>query len=172
QFDMMRACNLMATVALAVGQLIFLLGILKIKCITQDSPWWEEAIAALFQLARTATENVKCRKCLPGTFSNETSTEMCQSHTRCELQGRTVLRPGNATADTVCGPIITMNRNRVTTPHSPITTRSTSSPTQSSTKPNVLLNLHSSQRVFFTTRPPDDVSIGLWIGKAGLYITS
>ncbi|XP_027013505.1 transmembrane protein 204 [Tachysurus fulvidraco] len=51
QFDMMRACNLMATVALAVGQLIFLLGILKIKCITQDSPWWEEAIAALFQLA-------------------------------------------------------------------------------------------------------------------------
>ncbi|KAG7336434.1 hypothetical protein KOW79_001127 [Hemibagrus wyckioides] len=51
QFDMMRACNLMATVALAMGQLIFLLGILKINCITQDSPWWEEAIAALFQLA-------------------------------------------------------------------------------------------------------------------------
>ncbi|KAM9488895.1 transmembrane protein 204 [Clarias gariepinus] len=51
QFDMMRACNLMATVALTLGQLIFLLGILKIKCITQDSPWWEEAIAALFQLA-------------------------------------------------------------------------------------------------------------------------
>ncbi|KAK3572349.1 hypothetical protein QTP86_031825 [Hemibagrus guttatus] len=51
QFDMMRACNLIATVALAAGQLIFLLGILKINCITQDSPWWEEAIAALFQLA-------------------------------------------------------------------------------------------------------------------------
>ncbi|XP_062847170.1 transmembrane protein 204 [Trichomycterus rosablanca] len=51
QFDMMRACNMMATVALTMGQLIFLLGILKIKCITPDSPWWEEAIAALFQLA-------------------------------------------------------------------------------------------------------------------------
>ncbi|KAL6488241.1 hypothetical protein MHYP_G00019820 [Metynnis hypsauchen] len=51
QFDMMRACNLMATVALTLGQLIFLLGLLKIKHITQDSPWWEEAIAALFQLA-------------------------------------------------------------------------------------------------------------------------
>ncbi|XP_053493195.1 transmembrane protein 204 [Ictalurus furcatus] len=51
QFDMMRACNLMATVSLTVGQLIFLLGTLKINCITQDSPWWEEAIAALFQLA-------------------------------------------------------------------------------------------------------------------------
>ncbi|XP_076827045.1 transmembrane protein 204 [Brachyhypopomus gauderio] len=51
QFDMMRACNLMATVALTVGQLIFLLGVLKINRITQDSQWWEEAIAALFQLA-------------------------------------------------------------------------------------------------------------------------
>lgn len=51
QFDMMRACNLMATVALTLGQLIFMLGILKIKCITRDSPCWEEAIAALFQLA-------------------------------------------------------------------------------------------------------------------------
>ncbi|KAG9276803.1 transmembrane protein 204 [Astyanax mexicanus] len=51
QFDMMRACNLMATVALTVGQLIFLLGLLKIKHFTQDSQWWEEAIAALFQLA-------------------------------------------------------------------------------------------------------------------------
>ncbi|XP_026858917.2 transmembrane protein 204 [Electrophorus electricus] len=51
QFDMMRACNLMATVALTVGQLIFLLGVLKINRITHDSQWWEEAIAALFQLA-------------------------------------------------------------------------------------------------------------------------
>ncbi|XP_046702394.1 transmembrane protein 204 [Silurus meridionalis] len=51
QFDMMRACNLIASLGLAVGQLIFLLGLLKINCITQDSPWWEEAIAALFQLA-------------------------------------------------------------------------------------------------------------------------
>ncbi|XP_026056424.1 transmembrane protein 204-like [Carassius auratus] len=51
QFDMMRACNLMATVALTVGQLIFLFGLLEITNITQDSQWWEEAIAALFQLA-------------------------------------------------------------------------------------------------------------------------
>ncbi len=48
---MMRACNLMATVALTVGQLIFLFGLLEISHITQDSQWWEEAIAALFQLA-------------------------------------------------------------------------------------------------------------------------
>uniref|UniRef100_A0A3B1JZQ1 Transmembrane protein 204 n=1 Tax=Astyanax mexicanus TaxID=7994 RepID=A0A3B1JZQ1_ASTMX len=59
QFDMMRACNLMATVALTVGQLIFLLGLLKIKHFTQDSQWWEEAIAALFQLATPATQTIQ-----------------------------------------------------------------------------------------------------------------
>lgn len=48
---MMRACNLMATVALTVGQLIFLLGLVELPFITQESQWWEEAIAALFQLA-------------------------------------------------------------------------------------------------------------------------
>ncbi|XP_043945228.1 transmembrane protein 204 [Protopterus annectens] len=51
QFDMMRACNIIATVALASGQLIFLMGLVKLPIITTDSQWWEEAIAALFQLA-------------------------------------------------------------------------------------------------------------------------
>ncbi|CAI9535371.1 unnamed protein product [Staurois parvus] len=51
QFDMMRACNLIATVALTAGQLIFLLGLVELPIITQDSQWWEEAIAAVFQLA-------------------------------------------------------------------------------------------------------------------------
>lgn len=48
---MMRACNLMATVALTAGQLIFLLGLMELPFFTQESQWWEEAIAALFQLA-------------------------------------------------------------------------------------------------------------------------
>lgn len=47
----MRACNLMATVALTAGQLIFLLGLMELPFIRQESQWWEEAIAALFQLA-------------------------------------------------------------------------------------------------------------------------
>lgn len=51
QFNMMRACNLMATVALTTGQLIFLLGLMGLPFITQNTQWWEEAIAALFQLA-------------------------------------------------------------------------------------------------------------------------
>ncbi|MEE6497230.1 hypothetical protein FKM82_002668 [Ascaphus truei] len=51
QFDMMRACNLIATVALTAGQLIFLMGLVEMPIISQDSQWWEEAIAAVFQLA-------------------------------------------------------------------------------------------------------------------------
>ncbi|XP_005803302.1 transmembrane protein 204 [Xiphophorus maculatus] len=51
QFNMMRACNLIATVALTAGQLIFLLGLMELPFVTQESQWWEEAIAALFQLA-------------------------------------------------------------------------------------------------------------------------
>ncbi|XP_040430370.1 transmembrane protein 204 isoform X2 [Cygnus olor] len=50
-FDMMRACNLIATVALTAGQLIFVLGLVEVPIISQDTQWWEEAIAAVFQLA-------------------------------------------------------------------------------------------------------------------------
>ncbi|XP_043350279.1 transmembrane protein 204 isoform X2 [Dermochelys coriacea] len=53
QFDMMRACNLIATVALTAGQLIFVLGLVELPIISQDIQWWEEAIAAVFQLAIT-----------------------------------------------------------------------------------------------------------------------
>lgn len=55
QFDMMRACNLIATVALTAGQLIFVLGLVEIPIISQDTQWWEEAIAAVFQLASKYT---------------------------------------------------------------------------------------------------------------------
>ncbi|XP_072415774.1 transmembrane protein 204 isoform X2 [Chiloscyllium punctatum] len=61
QFDMMRACNLIATVALTVGQLIFLLGLMELPLISQDSQWWEEAIAALFQLSRCNSEDGRGR---------------------------------------------------------------------------------------------------------------
>ncbi|XP_053132128.1 transmembrane protein 204 isoform X2 [Hemicordylus capensis] len=51
QFDMMRACNMIATVALTAGQLLFMLGLVELPIISQDTQWWEEAIAAVFQLA-------------------------------------------------------------------------------------------------------------------------
>lgn len=51
QFDMMRACNLVATAALAAGQLTFVLGLTGLPLMSPDSQCWEEAMAAAFQLA-------------------------------------------------------------------------------------------------------------------------
>lgn len=51
QFDMMRACNLVATAALAVGQLTFVLGLMGLTLMSPESQCWEEAMAAAFQLA-------------------------------------------------------------------------------------------------------------------------
>jgi hypothetical protein len=48
---MMRACNLVATVALAVGQLTFVLGLTGLPLMSPESQCWEEAMAAAFQLA-------------------------------------------------------------------------------------------------------------------------
>ncbi|XP_021076833.1 transmembrane protein 204 [Mus pahari] len=51
QFDMMRACNLVATAALAVGQITFILGLTGLPLMSPESQCWEEAMAAAFQLA-------------------------------------------------------------------------------------------------------------------------
>lgn len=51
QFDMMRACNLVATAALAAGQLTFVLGLPGLSLMSPNSQCWEEAMAAAFQLA-------------------------------------------------------------------------------------------------------------------------
>uniref|UniRef100_A0A8C9JDM4 Transmembrane protein 204 n=1 Tax=Panthera tigris altaica TaxID=74533 RepID=A0A8C9JDM4_PANTA len=51
QFDMMRACNLVATAALAAGQLTFVLGLTGLPLMSPHSQCWEEAMAAAFQLA-------------------------------------------------------------------------------------------------------------------------
>lgn len=47
----MRACNLVATAALAAGQLTFVLGLPGLSLMSPDSQCWEEAMAAAFQLA-------------------------------------------------------------------------------------------------------------------------
>ncbi|KAG8506338.1 Transmembrane protein 204, partial [Galemys pyrenaicus] len=52
QLDMMRACNLVATAALAAGQLTFVLGLTGLPLLSPESQCWEEAMAAAFQLAR------------------------------------------------------------------------------------------------------------------------
>ncbi|KAM9688323.1 tumor necrosis factor receptor superfamily member 1B isoform 3-T3 [Trichechus inunguis] len=48
----------------------------------------------------TATSNVVCTPCAPGTFSNTTSSkDPCRPHRNCS----SVAIPGNASMDTVCG---------------------------------------------------------------------
>ncbi|XP_042637123.1 tumor necrosis factor receptor superfamily member 1B [Orycteropus afer afer] len=48
----------------------------------------------------TATSNVMCAPCAPGTFSNTaSSTDTCKPHRTCS----SVAIPGNASMDTVCG---------------------------------------------------------------------
>ncbi|XP_033092158.1 transmembrane protein 204 isoform X2 [Trachypithecus francoisi] len=57
QFDMMRACNLVATAALTAGQLTFILGLVGLPLLSPDAPCWEEAMAAAFQLARKTRDS-------------------------------------------------------------------------------------------------------------------
>ncbi|KAL6080912.1 hypothetical protein STEG23_010106 [Scotinomys teguina] len=48
---------------------------------------------------RSANENVVCRPCAPGTFSNTTSsTDVCRPHRICSI----LAIPGNASTDAVC----------------------------------------------------------------------
>ncbi|XP_075371626.1 transmembrane protein 204 isoform X2 [Mycteria americana] len=73
QFDMMRACNLIATVALTAGQLIFVLGLMELPIISQDTQWWEEAIAAVFQLANGEPSHLRGEFKKPDIFHNTRS---------------------------------------------------------------------------------------------------
>ncbi|XP_053509362.1 tumor necrosis factor receptor superfamily member 1B [Ictalurus furcatus] len=113
----------------------------------------------------TATENVRCGICPEGTYSNETSTQPCLPHTRCDLYCRSVLVRGTATTDTVCGPVLSTVPSRVTTCPLTITPKTSSSPTEPSTMPPFLTSYSTSQSLFpvYSPRPPDRF-IALWIG--------
>lgn len=69
----------MATVALTAGQLIFLLGLIELPFITQESQWWEEAIAALFQLASEYKHFYNC--CNDGVNENKTEPKTTKQST-------------------------------------------------------------------------------------------
>lgn len=52
----------------------------------------------------TATEDVICKLCPRGTFSNgESSATKCQTHTNCQAQGLVLLTPGTRQTDNICG---------------------------------------------------------------------
>ncbi|XP_058674876.1 tumor necrosis factor receptor superfamily member 8 [Ammospiza caudacuta] len=51
----------------------------------------------------TATNDVTCEECPPGTFSDQSSsTDICKPHTNCAKLNKVTLRKGNATHDQVC----------------------------------------------------------------------
>uniref|UniRef100_A0A8C5IM81 TNF receptor superfamily member 8 n=1 Tax=Junco hyemalis TaxID=40217 RepID=A0A8C5IM81_JUNHY len=51
----------------------------------------------------TATNDVTCEECPPGTFSDQSSsTDTCKPHTNCAKLNKVTLRKGNATHDQVC----------------------------------------------------------------------
>lgn len=51
------------------------------------------------------TEDVVCKPCTKGTFSNvESSAIKCRTHTDCQAQGLVLLAPGTRNTDNVCGP--------------------------------------------------------------------
>uniref|UniRef100_A0A672QSI3 Tumor necrosis factor receptor superfamily, member 1B n=1 Tax=Sinocyclocheilus grahami TaxID=75366 RepID=A0A672QSI3_SINGR len=67
------------------------------------------------------SSDVKCMPCPSGMFSNRSNTDRCKPHTQCE--GRSVLRSGNSTVDTLCEMI------------PPSTATTTKAPLQSAPKP-------------------------------------
>ncbi|XP_074500206.1 tumor necrosis factor receptor superfamily member 1B [Sebastes fasciatus] len=81
-------------------------------------------------VAGTGNADVRCERCPDGTFSNTvSSTDRCRPHTNCN--GRVVVRKGDATLNTMCGPeTLTSNTQPQTSTKQPhtemvLTTRST-----------------------------------------------
>ncbi|KAM9853270.1 tumor necrosis factor receptor superfamily member 19L isoform 2-T2 [Aulostomus maculatus] len=48
-------------------------------------------------------EEVQCRVCPTGSFSDTLDSELCRPHNPCKIHGRIVVTLGTATADAVCG---------------------------------------------------------------------
>ncbi|XP_056150189.1 tumor necrosis factor receptor superfamily member 21 [Lampris incognitus] len=50
------------------------------------------------------TEDVRCKPCARGTFSNvESSVLKCRAHTNCQAQGLVLFTPGTKETDNICG---------------------------------------------------------------------
>lgn len=52
---------------------------------------------------QSPTEEVQCRSCPTGSFSDTFNSELCRPHVSCKTLGRKVAAPGSATSDAVCG---------------------------------------------------------------------
>ncbi|KAM6216913.1 tumor necrosis factor receptor superfamily member 1B [Rhynchocyon petersi] len=113
----------------------------------------------------TATSNVVCAPCGPGTFSDTTSsTDMCRPHRICS----SVAVPGNASTDTVCGslaPALTVGSSptlqpRVTRPQHTVPT----SGPDVARRTSPLLPLHPSPPAEGLSSGSISLPIGLIVG--------
>ncbi|KAM7413224.1 hypothetical protein PAMA_020547 [Pampus argenteus] len=71
-------------------------------CVCLQCPAGQEPSKPCGQIHSPA-EEVQCRLCPMGAFSNSLDSELCHLHTSCKILGRNVATPGTATSDAVCG---------------------------------------------------------------------
>ncbi|TMS07527.1 Tumor necrosis factor receptor superfamily member 19L [Larimichthys crocea] len=71
-------------------------------CVCLQCPAGQEPSKACGQI-QSPTEEVQCRPCPVGSFSDTLDTELCRPHASCKILGREVATPGNVTSDAVCG---------------------------------------------------------------------
>ncbi|XP_060902394.1 tumor necrosis factor receptor superfamily member 19L [Labrus mixtus] len=71
-------------------------------CVCLQCPAGQEPTKACEQIQSPA-EEVQCRLCPTGSFSETLNSELCRPHASCEILGRKVATPGTATSDALCG---------------------------------------------------------------------
>ncbi|XP_077397375.1 tumor necrosis factor receptor superfamily member 19L [Festucalex cinctus] len=71
-------------------------------CVCLECPAGQEPSKPCGQI-QSRTEEVQCRSCRPGTFSDSLDSELCRPHSSCKFRSRKLVTPGTANSDAVCG---------------------------------------------------------------------
>ncbi|XP_040903139.1 tumor necrosis factor receptor superfamily member 19L isoform X3 [Toxotes jaculatrix] len=71
-------------------------------CVCLQCPAGQEPSKACGQI-QSPTEEVQCKLCPTGTFSDAFDSELCRPHASCKLLGRKTVTPGTVTSDAICG---------------------------------------------------------------------
>ncbi|XP_053176242.1 tumor necrosis factor receptor superfamily member 19L [Scomber japonicus] len=71
-------------------------------CMCLQCPAGQEPSKACGQIQNPA-EEVQCRSCPAGSFSDSLNSELCRPHASCKTLSRHVATAGTATSDAVCG---------------------------------------------------------------------
>ncbi|XP_049582274.1 tumor necrosis factor receptor superfamily member 19L [Syngnathus scovelli] len=71
-------------------------------CVCLECPAGQEPSRPCGKI-HTQAEEVQCRPCRTGTFSDLLDSELCHLHSSCKLLGRKLISPGTVNSDAVCG---------------------------------------------------------------------